>query len=487
MPTDPVFPSAEAEEDKVSLKPFRLVKFFSFGALAMILASTLILSWMISNKAKLVMLDRSESYALLLAKNLNNQVFQQFVIPAVLRYGEIALSNPQQFKRLDTVVRNTTHGFKVDSVTIYDSKENIISYSTVAELVGKKDMGGTEYEKARHGENASRLSATGSLLNLLPGSPAISCKLNTYIPFTRESAADKGPEVIMGVTEIVQDLSDDLRAIIRLQATIITTSIAIMGGLFALLRLLVTRADQIIEARAEERRRLETKLLDAERLASLGKMVAAVSHEIKNPLGIIRSTAEILEKRLKSVAPGNEHLANIIVEETSRLDGVVMEFLDFARPLTPSLSAGSVNDVLGKLIEFIKPGLTKQGIELAADLEAGLPAMEVDGNLLYRAFLNILVNAMQAMPEGGTLVVSATRDADRGNGILVSIKDTGIGMPEEKREKIFQPFFTDKTRGTGLGLAIAKNIIDSHRGTITVTSEEGRGTAFLLHFPASRK
>lgn len=466
-------------DDIASLKPFRLVKFFSFTALAMILASTLVLSWVISNDAKDVLLKRSEAYIFLLAENLNNQVLQQFVLPTVVEYGEIALSNPKQFKKLDTIIRNITHGFKVDSVTIFDSTENIISYSTIAERVGKVNLGGKEYELAKSGKKSTILESSGSLLNLLPGAKPISSKLKAYIPFIPVTPLREKSGPIIGVTEIVQDLSDDLEAIIRLQGTIMSTSILIMAILFAVLRMIVSRADQIIEARAEERRKLEVKLHQAERLASLGKMVAAVSHEIKNPLGIVRSTAEILGKRLKSVAPGNEHLAEIIIAETTRLDGVVMEFLDFARPQTPRLKDSSLNEVLANIVEFIEPELIKQQIKLETALDHHLPDQKIDPNLLYRCFLNILINAMQAMPDGGLLSLSTGRQSAKGP-VFVRITDTGIGMSKAKIDRIFNPFFTDKNRGTGLGLAIAKNIIDSHNGEINVISKKDKGTTFTI-------
>jgi two-component system, NtrC family, sensor histidine kinase HydH len=130
--------------DLASLKPFRLVKFFSFSGLTVFLVFTLVLSWVISNHAKQVLLERSEGYALVFAENLSHQVFQQFVLPTVLRYGQIALRNPSQFKRLDTIVRNTAHGLKIKSVTIFDSQENVISYSTIEGRVGSRDEGGVE-------------------------------------------------------------------------------------------------------------------------------------------------------------------------------------------------------------------------------------------------------------------------------------------------------------------------------------------------------
>jgi len=476
MAADNPEPGSEALEDLASLKPFRLVKYFSFTSLAVVLASALVLSWAISNNAKKVLLERSEAYMFLFAENLNNQVFQQFVVPTALRYGEIALSNHQQFSMLDTVVQGITQGFKVDSVTIFDSTENIISYSTIDELVGKKDVGGIEYREALQGRKNSRLISRGSLLNLLPGSPPITCKLMTYIPFRKPPG--KKDDHIIGITEIVQDLSDDLRAIIHLQGTVITTSIAIMAILFAVLRLIVTHADKIIEARAMERRRLEEKLHQSERLASLGKMVAAVSHEIKNPLGIVHSTAEILGKRVREFSPENEHLAAIIVAETARLDGIVMEFLDFARPQIPNRVPTPVNDILTRVSDFMKPELAKHHIELQKELATNLPPLEIDPHLLYRCFLNILVNAVQAMPNGGRISIMTT--ANRYEGIDIEIKDNGVGMSAEKQELVFQPFYTDKDQGTGLGLAIAKNIVESHKGDIGVASAEGKGTTFTI-------
>ena len=207
----------------------------------------MVLSWVISNYTKKVMLDRSESYSLLLAEHVNRQVFLQFVLPTALRHGEIALREPSQFKLLDTVIRNITEGLKVDSVTIFDSHENIISYSTIPEDVGVRDMGGIEYENALKGINTSRLTSIASLFNLLPGSEPISSKLMTYIPFRRENPLSERTDQIMGVTKVVQDLSEDMEAVLRLQLTIIIVSILIMGTLFFILMQIVTKADQINE------------------------------------------------------------------------------------------------------------------------------------------------------------------------------------------------------------------------------------------------
>ncbi len=472
---------ARQEELDAGLQPFKLVKYFSFSSLAVILLFTLFLSWVISKNARSVMLKQSEEYSMVLAENLNQQVFRRFVLPTVVRFGNIALSNPEQFRNLDAIVRSVIQGMKIESVTIYDSSMNIVSYSTISEIVGQKDLGGAEYELAVSGVANSQLEYGGSVLNLLPETEPLHCELRTFIPFRQVRDTGEESDVIMGVIEIAKDLSKEYENIIRLQGSIIAVSATVMAVLFLVLRTIVSRAGRIMENRALERLRLEEQLNQAERLAHLGTMVATVSHEIKSPLGIVRSTAEILEKRIRKVAPGSEHLARIIVDETSRLNDIVMEFLDFARPQEPKLVPGDINALLEKVLGFVSHKLQEQNIEMFRELQEGLPLVRFDADQLYRALLNILVNAIQAMPEGGCL---QARTLVGINGrVVIAITDSGNGMSEEKVEQIFKPFYTDKLKGTGLGLSISKNIVDSHDGEIHVESALNAGTTFYFSFP----
>jgi signal transduction histidine kinase len=469
------------EEVQAGLRPFQLVKYFSFTSLGVILVFTLILSWIISNHARKIMLEQSEEYSLLLAENLNQQVFRSFVLPTVVRFGKIALSHPDQFELLDRIVKNATQGLKTESVAIYDSSINIISYSTRPELVGRKDLGGVEYQKALKNDPNSQIVFSGSLLSLIPGAPKAQCQLKTYIPFRQVGKSGSASPQIMGVIEISQDLSKEYGAILQLQGRIILVSSIIMAVLFLVLRSIVSRGDRIMEVRAMERLRLEEKLNQSERLAHLGTMVATVSHEIKSPLGIIRSTAELLEKRIKKVAPGNEQLARIIVDETSRLNTIVMEFLDFARPQEPKLALVDVNSVVRQALQFIDPNAREQKVELRAELDSTIAPIELDREMIYRALLNILVNGLQAMGDGGVLQVTTTHG--EAEGTTVTVRDNGKGMSADKAQQIFKPFFTDKNRGTGLGLAISRNNIEQHHGTIAVESREGEGTMFTIVLP----
>lgn len=463
-----------------ALLPFELVKYFAITSLLFILLAAFLLSWMLAANAKTVLLQRSEAYSQLFADHVNRQVFLQFVLPTVVRHGKIALSEREQFERLDQIVTNITRGMRIESVTIYEPLQNRIAYSTITELMGKRDMGGLEYQKAAKGESNSVLISGGSLLSLLPGTSEIFCTLKTYVPFRQETKLGERTGEIMGVIEVVQDLSEDLEAIVLLQGRVIVMSLVTMSILFTILSLIVVRANRIMAERAEERLRLEEQLGEAQRLASLGKMVAAVSHEIKNPLGIVRSTAEILGNRISKVAPGNEKLATIIVEETSRLDGIVREFLDFARPRDIRKSAGSLNAVIDRLLRFMEPELQQKGVEVRTQLAEDLPDILFDSEQIYQVVLNIVINAIQAMPEGGQLTLIT--GAQEGSAVL-EVSDTGLGIAPEKLEQIFAPFFTDKNRGTGLGLTIAKNIVDKHQGTLTVASTPGEGSTFRMTLP----
>ena len=231
----------QLERLRAGLMPFQLVKYFSFTSLGVILIFTLFLSLIISKQSRNVMLDQSEAYSLLLAENLNQQVFRGFVLPTVVRYGKIALSNPEQFQRLDRIIRNATASMKMEAVTIYDSNVNIISYSTNDEHVGKKNMGGIEYEKALKGEPNYQIVSSGTVLSFLPGTKAVNFRMKTFLPFrqVRDDASAEGQ--IMGVIEITQDLSREYEVIVRLQWRIILVSSMVMAILFLVLLMVMTK------------------------------------------------------------------------------------------------------------------------------------------------------------------------------------------------------------------------------------------------------
>jgi len=469
-------------KDTAPIKPFKLVKYFTFISLVVVLIGSLALSTVIAHRAETVLLKKSEDYALLMAENLNHQVFLQFIVPAAVQFGQvIQLQNKVLFDRLDIVVRNTLHSFSVETVNIFDQKENVIFYSFDKDLLGRKGLGGIDYKQALEGKSRSKLTRSGGFWGMLFGAPTES-KLRTYVPLRAERPLSNMEGPILGVFEIVQDLSDDYRIITAFKYRIIIISFIIMGLLFLILRHFVKRGEQIIEKRAQERLLLKEKLGNAQRLASLGEMVAGISHEIRNPLGIISSTAELLKQKLAPTAPEVE-LADVVVQEANRLNSIVTDFLSFARPQAPDFMPCKVDDVIEKNLSFLAPEVSRNGYRIHKRLATDIPEIQADPRLLYQAFLNILINSMQAMPEGGDIYIELS---SRKHTLTILFSDEGPGIPDETLNRIWEPFFTSKDKGSGLGLPIVKKIVEGHGGIIEVDNSPRKGIQVAVTLPVER-
>ncbi|MEE8551677.1 MAG: ATP-binding protein [Desulfobacterales bacterium] len=465
-------------EEKV--KPFRLVKYFTLISLIVIFCGTLILFMLNTHWARTMQQKKSEDYASLLVENLNHQVFLQFIIPVALKFGKIQLRNNEQFIRMDKVVRSTLHSFKVDMVNIYDM-ENTISYSFDQAVIGKKDAGGKGFQDAVSGKTTSKLLQRGNWVEIFLGFSKDS-KLITFAPLRAERPLSRISGPVLGVVEIVQDLSEDYKAIFDFQKRVIITCTIVMGVLFLVLLFVVKRGESIIEKRAQERLRLKEQLSRAERLSTLGEMVAGISHEIRNPLGIIKSSSELLKKKMSRYDP-SDSIPSIIIEESSRLNNIITDFLAFAKPRSPNLILCRIEDVLEKNITFLASQINEEGCVIEKDYDNELPEIIADPEMLYQAFLNILINAMQAMPEGGKIHVEI---GSSDNTVTIYFEDEGEGIPEDILDKIWDPFFTTKEMGTGLGLGIVKNIIESHRGSIQVINRSVCGARVKVEMPVKQ-
>ncbi|MBF0202559.1 MAG: hypothetical protein HQK66_14875 [Desulfamplus sp.] len=293
-----------------------------------------------------------------------------------------------------------------------------------------------------------------------------------------------------------------------------------MALLFLVLIIVVRQGERIIEARARERLRLEEKLRRSEHLSAIGEMTAGVSHEIRNPLGIIKSSAELLKKKMKKLdQPTN--IIDIIVEESIRLNNIIRDFLDFAKPMTPALKPCDADSLIDKLIHHLSGQAKENGITMEKTVSPDLPEIMGDSERLHQAFLNIALNALQAMTgPGGTLIISVfTRFPERINRlpqdtvlspespasfpestarypeeialspekrreVVFMFRDSGPGIPEETLKKIWNPFFTTKDTGTGLGLGIVKNIIESHQGEVEIFNSNKGGATVRIVLPA---
>jgi two-component system, NtrC family, sensor histidine kinase HydH len=270
------------------------------------------------------------------------------------------------------------------------------------------------------------------------------------------------------------------------------------------------RYQELAETLAETNLRLEQAQAEArrsERLAALGQLSAGLAHEIRNPLGVIKGSAEMLTQKLGDSNPLATELSGYISTETNRLSALVTRFLDFARPLHADLTPRDITAVLDRALHDVAQFWKGAPVRVEKEYEPGLPLVPLDESLCEQAFVNIVQNAYDAMgASGGTVRVHARKSWARSrngggvDGVELRIEDTGPGIPPELREQIFNPFVTTKKSGVGLGLSIVSKIIDGHHGTIRIeaprnfsgdgatepnSSGTGPGAHFVIFFPAT--
>lgn len=227
----------------------------------------------------------------------------------------------------------------------------------------------------------------------------------------------------------------------------------------------------------------------ADRLASIGEMAAGIAHEIKNPLAGIAGVIQVLKKEMPKTDQRRAVLDEVL-SQVERMDKAVRNLLSFARPPEPSKTLVDMNDLIGKLLDFLAPQFAKYNIAAERRLSPGIPWLSVDPDLMQQALLNIALNAIQAMPEGGRFIVTTEAEPPSDNGpgmVRITLMDTGMGISPEDMGRIFNPFFTTRQQGTGLGLSITQRIIEQHGGEISVSNAAGKGASFSIMLPYPQK
>ena len=224
------------------------------------------------------------------------------------------------------------------------------------------------------------------------------------------------------------------------------------------------------------------QLIQAERLATAGKMSASFAHEIRNPLSSMRMLAQMLMQKPEMSEEQHQQSLRYILEEIERIDTIVKGLMDFARPAALALTQQPLTPVLQAVLALMAANLAHHKIQLVLDLLPETPEIQFDSDKLKQAFMNVVLNAMEAMPQGGVLKVSTTIDEDR---VGIKVVDSGVGISAEDLARLFEPFFTKKTRGTGLGLANVKRIFEEHGGSVEVESTLGEWTEVSLWLPLS--
>ncbi len=233
------------------------------------------------------------------------------------------------------------------------------------------------------------------------------------------------------------------------------------------------------------------RMKERNRLAALGEMAAGLAHEIRNPLGAIRGAAQYIANE---VSDENREFVNIIMEEVDRLNVVVTEFLDYSRPLQVRVEAHNLNRLVSQVVTLFSAQGLPEGVTVTTELDDDLPPVPLDAEKIKQVLLNLLQNALQAVPNGGRITVRTKRAPRRSfagtrvgeatlDRVAMEVEDTGEGMTPTQLERLFIPFFTTKPGGTGLGLAICQRLVQAHEGDIEVHSAPGKGTRFVVHLP----
>jgi len=281
---------------------------------------------------------------------------------------------------------------------------------------------------------------------------------------------------------IIRNLNNNIKKIkhaLETMSTDLSYRIEPMGGdIGSVADSINTMAEEL-----EKKEKLEEQLARTEKLASLGQMISGVAHEIRNPLGIIRGTVQLMERDFKNDTRLAEYI-KIVKEQSDRESKVIQELLDYARPSKQILLEIDINMLIKSVLSFTNKYIQDKHVKIINELQEKMSLVNIDCDKIKQVFVNIIINACEAMENGGILKISTKEE----NGfIITSFEDNGAGMDAEEIKNIFNPYYTTKASGTGLGLSISNGIIQLHGGSIEVTSKKGEGSKFIIKIPIYKR
>ena len=470
--------------------PLSYARTLSWLSLLFILLTSLALSFFISSSVRETLMRGQVDFARLLAENLNSQIFRRFALPTILANGRISLRQPTQYERLDNVVKSVIEGLPVEKLRIYDFS-HLVAYSTKKDEIGKTGVAPANLEDVLEGH-----AAKSEIISRYPHWQAPfhvpldkgSFVLRVLFPLKGEPISANGKEIeapVMGALELTQDITDDYERVLAFQGIIVVMCLLSSVVLFGLLLMLIHRAERVLAERMHKNRQLENQIHSNEKLVSMGRVVASIAHEIRNPLGIIRSSAELLQRRAGKTDPGTNRILEAIYDESVRLSQTVNDFLDYARPRQPRDDLVDVSLVLDQATGFLQDEFSRRGVAVENDVERAL-FVRGDKDLLYRAFYNILINGQQAMDSPGIIKICSKRKKyENGPLVILEFLDSGKGFDPDIMDNLMDPFFTTKDGGTGLGLPIVKSIVLGHGGEIELENGPDGGALVRVILPGA--
>jgi signal transduction histidine kinase len=316
------------------------------------------------------------------------------------------------------------------------------------------------------------------------GIPLIIERFNSVLSWAYETIlADPNADIeeILGKLRLILTLNKERAVELGVYPTLLGT-LATKIPRTQVHRLYSDYLEELVEERTEELKKTQQELLKSQRLAAIGEVAAMVGHDLRNPLQSIVNMMYLTKEKLNSTSLQSSELlklAETVEEQVRYMNKIVSDLEDFARPLKIELAPADLHKLINDTLSIIRvPDSVKVSIIIEDDLD--FPKLTVDTALMKRVFINLITNALQAMPDGGDLKIAAKRMED---SALVSIQDTGVGIPEENMDKIFQPLFSTKAKGQGLGLSVCKRLVEAHNGSITFKSKAGKGSTFTVEIP----
>lgn len=493
------FARTAAKKETASLG---LARYLAWVTLLLVLGLAVTLAIVFGNTARDTLFAKQRSFARIMAENLNHQIFVRFYVPTIAGFGRIALRQQVQYERLNTTVQSLIHGLHVHSLRIYDH-EGMVTYSAAnRDEAGRTDLAtqavldapATDYPvfatdaRIPYWKAFFRPLQEGEGFRFLRIEPG-SFYLRTTYPLRIENRITPSDEMsapVLGVLEFTQDITEDILSVVQFQWSIIGVTLFSALVLFGVLMMFLQRAQSALARRVEEEQRLLSELHQHEKLAGMGRVVAGIAHEIRNPLGIIRSSSELLLRRAAGSDPVNSKILQAIFDESKRLSQTVSDFLDYAKPRPPQRAPVDMGRVVDDVLAFLEGEFGRQDITVEKDFPENGEALVVAGDkdLFYRAAYNILVNSAQAMDGVGVIRIQARVFSENGLPLVALLfSDSGPGFPREGRERLLDPFVTTKDGGTGLGLPIVNNIITSQGGWLSLDDAPGGGALVRVILP----
>lgn len=454
-----------------SEQPFNLLRSFSllsFLCISIIgVASALLLSRFLTGN----ILERDAVVTMQFVQSILQTLNPDLYFFDVVAIPEIPSSDDATRTEFEHVFQQLAHMPEVVRANVYAQDKKVV-WSTNPQLVGKSFYDNAELEAALGGHLTVKTGRAQQVQKAehVEFSQDVRYFAENYIPIWGRQRT-----LVLGVVEVYK-IPDALFAAITRGNRLVWTS-TVLGGLFlyGALFWIVRRATLVMQQQRE-------RLVTSETMATVGEMASAIAHSIRNPLASMRSSAE-LALELDDVHD-QQHIAADIITAADRLEALVRTLLTYSRPLQHTPALIQMHEVLQEVLDDFQQDMDKLHITLQRQLAASLPLLQGDGTLIRQVLHNVLANALEAMPDGGTLTITSGVSSD-GRALLMTFRDTGSGIAPEQMVHVFKPFFTTKHRGLGVGLAFTRRIVESHGGTITLASETGHGTVVSLSLPAA--